>query len=155
MIRLRGNRLNKILDRFMGVPLLLAIAPLTRLYRYIFSSPSNRSSRSVLILQIGTIGDAVLNLPAIELLRQNGFSIHALVSPANAAVFTLADIPFDSFDLSACLKNPLRLIRVLIVLHRRKFDYVIDFIPWLRLSALIAAFLRSSGAITLGFRTPG
>ncbi len=101
--------------------------------------------KSILIIRPGGIGDAVLLLPAINILK-TAFpysNIDILGEKRNAGVFELSDniksiFLYDrDFELFKCLRNI--------------YDAVIDTEQWHRLSAIVARMIKSP--LKIGFDT--
>ena len=151
-MKLRGNRLNKGLDRYVGIPLLWLLSRWNALAHRRRERPLDRS---VLCIQIGTIGDAVLTLPALRYLKQRGFHCTVLASKANEHVYLVAGYTVILFDLQTVLTSPAALIKQISSLRAAAFDYILDFNPWLRFSAMVAGLLKTSGNRLIGFRSKG
>lgn len=151
-MKLRGNRFNKTLDRYVGIPGLWLLAQWNRL---LYGRGGNPKGRSVLCVQIGTIGDAVLTIPGLNYLQEQGYRCLILASPANEAVYRVEGFPVRVFDLLTVIKSPLLFVRLIRELRKEDFDYVIDFTPWLRLSAFVAGLLKTKSRALLGFQSQG
>ena len=100
--------------------------------------------RRILVIRPGGIGDAVLLIPALNLLNENfpESEIHVLAERRNRAVFSMVEFVktycYDSFkDLTYVLKTP--------------YDLIIDTEQWHRLSAVLSYFIN--GSIKIGFGT--
>ena len=101
--------------------------------------------RSVLFIRPGGIGDAVLLIPAIQILQKTypHCQIDILAEKRNAQIFSLCrDIRrvyrYDNFS-------------DFISVFKTRYDVVIDTEQWHRLSAIIARLIRSQHKI--GFAT--
>lgn len=130
----------KFLDRLIGKPLLLLLPKIKR-----YKKREPESIRRILLIRPGGIGDAVLLLPAIHLLKEN-FSeadVHILCEKRNADIFRLSkDIDkIYLYDKNSGLFKCLR----------EKYDIVIDTEQWHRLSAIVA-FLTGA-PVRIGFNT--
>jgi ADP-heptose:LPS heptosyltransferase len=146
--RLRGSRINKILDRYLGIPILLVI----QLYLILTGKRRKAQVRGkkVLVIQLIAIGDAVLTLPALQFLQSEGFDVTVLSGPTNEFVFRSAGFSSEVFKMG----KPLKFLQLISRLRRENYDYVLDFIPWPRLSAIIAALFKRPNNRLIGFKTP-
>jgi len=141
----RRSRFAKWLDRYIGIPLVMGLAiyrPVTRLFR---RKPTTLPQR-ILISKLSALGDAVLMLPAIFLLKRN-FPQAQIVFLGGGSVEEFAKlIPavsrFEKFSIKAAAG-----------LARERFDLHIDFDQWIRATAVMAA--ASRWCRTWGFRSPG
>lgn len=128
----------KLLDRVIG-QLATALMPRSR------AAANAVQISKILIIRPGGIGDAVLLLPAIRILKQQFplVGIDVLAEQRNSEVFQLAaDIgTIYHYD------RPSELFAVL----RSSYDVVIDTEQWHRLSAVVARMVRS--LIKIGYAT--
>lgn len=99
------------------------------------SSPPGEVSR-LLLIRPGGIGDAVLLVPAIRVLRQAwpDATLHVLAEGRNAAIFGLC----PEVDATFHYDRPKELATVL----RGSYDVVIDTEQWHRLSAILGRLVR-------------
>jgi len=143
-IRGRGNGSLRLLDRYIGIPLVFALGVLRRKRRI----PSN--PRNVGLLNTAAIGDTVLMSAVVADLRERycESAITLLVGPSNYQAACLID-GADSVKRLPVL-NPLASLREI---RKHPFDLLLDFGPWSRLNALLTLCSRSS--FTVGFRTGG
>ncbi len=143
---MQSNRLQKYLDRYLGIPLNLLLggfqprAPIPAVQREL---------NKILFIQISALGDTILAVPTLRAVR-NGYpnaEITVLGSPTNLTY--LAHCPY--VDKRIVFRGITRLegARLISVLRRERFDLAIDLEHWPRLSALLA---YASGASTrIGF----
>lgn len=142
----RGNRLNRLLDRYAGIPL-AACSAVARLGK---KSVPDAAPQRVGFICLGAIGDLLLLSALISALRERLPNVHValLVSRANAATVSL--IPgidqYASFavtDVSAMIAW----------LRAQRLDVLIDSTQWARLGAVLSNL--SNARITVGFDTEG
>ena len=142
----RGNRLNRLLDRYAGIPL-AACSAVARLGK---KSVPGAAPQRVGFICLGAIGDLLLLSALISALRERLPNAHIalLVSRANAATVSL--IPgvdqYASFgvrDVSAMTAW----------LREQRLDVLIDSTQWARLGAILSNL--SSARTTVGFDTEG
>jgi ADP-heptose:LPS heptosyltransferase len=140
----RGNRLRRLLDRWIGCPLVLLLGML----HHRRERPTD--VKSIGILMFGAIGDALLASSIIHDLR-NAFPsarIVAFASSSNRSALDLLEGP------DAVVVTPIsQPQRALALLRREPIDVLIDVGQWPRISALLAAL--SGSRFTIGFRTRG
>ena len=130
----------KLLDNTIG-KILVNIMPCEKRH----DVPFDKNITKILIIRPGGIGDFVLLLPAIQLLRLNFKTsrIDILCEKRNSGIANFAvginnTYLYDrGFDLIRCLKN--------------KYDVVIDTEQWHRLSAIITCLVGAS--VKIGFDT--
>ncbi len=130
----------KSVDKVLGKPLVYLLPSL-----YKSRMDIQHSAERILIIRPGGIGDAVLLLPAIKMLKNSlpEAEIDILCEKRNFSIFQLSKeisslYLYDrDMELLKCLRN--------------KYDIVIDTEQWHRLSAVVA---RLTGApIRVGFNT--
>jgi heptosyltransferase-3 len=162
---MRGNSTFKKIDRWAGIPMLLAAAAIRRLARVTFRtgekslenhkiSPGDR----ILIIKQSALGDTLLLLPVLKAIQDSvgqAGKVDMLVTPVNSIIAEncrwLDDILL--FDPSSIFLRPFDLPRLIRKIRSRRYMFVLDFDQWLRSSALLAAV--SGAGTTAGFRTPG
>lgn len=107
--------------------------------------PHESDIQKILFIRPGGIGDAVLLVPTILVIRRNYpvAVIDLLAEKRNAAVFGLCPSIQNVFSY----ENPRELLKVL----RTGYDIVIDAEQWHRLSAVVARLTRAPWVI--GFST--
>lgn len=132
-------KLLKALDRIIGTPLVFLFS--------MIGCQKNISSqiKNILLIRPGGIGDAVLLLPAINLLKEKypDAVIDILCEKRNAGVFQFS----DKIKRIYLYDRGLDLFRSL----RNKYDVVIDTEQWHRLSAVVAYL--SGAPVRIGFGT--
>jgi ADP-heptose:LPS heptosyltransferase len=144
MIPGRGNGRMRLLDRYVGVPLVFVLGAVRRRRRM----PAN--PRKFGLLNTAAIGDTVLMSAVVADLRgrYKESKITLLTGPSNYQAACLVD-GADSVKRLAVF-NPLA---ALLEISKYRFDVLLDFGPWSRLNALLTICSRSS--FTVGFRTDG
>ena len=140
----RGRGLLRKLDRWIGVPALLALS----LFRKKRSKPTQFNSIGICIF--AAIGDALLASSIIADLRTAfpGSKITVFATPANVAAFDLMTL-HDNLVLVP-ITNPWQAIGVV---SAHPVDILIDTSQWPRIGALVAAL--SGARWTIGFETDG
>lgn len=140
----RGNRLLRIADRWLGIPVIAILGAVSRRRR--LPKPIN----VVGILMLGVIGDTILAASlarALKMWRPN-VTVVALVSEGNVGAIDLVD------GIDEVIIVPIeRLLTAVSVVRRLKFDVLIDTSQWPRIGAVLAIISRSR--YTIGFRTAG
>jgi len=140
----RGSLTFRRLDRYAGIPLIATLG----LFRSAREKPS--TIKRVGLLKTAGIGDTILLSAIVNDLRR-------AIPDAHLVLFTGAEnhaagLLLDSLDavVKLPLKNPVALRERL---RQYRFDAFLDFGPWPRINALIAAMAHAQ--YTIGFRTAG
>jgi heptosyltransferase I len=141
----RGNLLLKVIDRYVGIPVLFALG----LLRNRKNCGRSISFRNVAFLQTAAIGDTVLSSALVSDLKSS-------VSDARVTFFTGASnyeiarlIPDVDRVVKLPIKNPREAIKL--IRNEGKFDIWIDCGPWPRLNAIYSLFARAN--LKVGFQT--
>lgn len=140
----RSSSLEKFLDRYIGIPLVLLLGLGRRKRKW------PERIESIALLQTPGIGDTVLLTGVVVDLRRHFPSarIVLLLSPNNASLAPLVA------DADECIALPITdPVRAVSLLRRHHFDILLDFAPWARVHAICSALARAS--FTIGYRTPG
>lgn len=141
----RNNRLLRVIDRYVGIPVVAALA-IRRLFR---GRQRPQNITRIGLLKTAGIGDTVL-LSAIvrDIVRDPKVEVYLITGEANAGAAKLIDGVKEVVTLP--MTQP---VRALATLRRYRFDMLLDFGPWPRINAILAALVRARH--TVGFRTPG
>ena len=142
----RGSRWKRLVDRYLGIPLLYLAAFFRRGERAV----SAKEPETIAVLSLGAIGDTLLSSALTGALRRRWpmARITLITSKANAraAVF----LP----DVDATASFPITdILGTVRFLRKSRFDLLVDAGQWARLGALLCAF--SGAGRTVGFRTDG
>jgi heptosyltransferase III len=141
----RGRDVLRILDRTIGIPAVAVLSTLRR--RRHFSMEAS----TIGLIALGAIGDTILSVgAAIPVLRQSfpRARLHLFTSKSNSGVAPLLS-PVDGVHVIS-VTNPISAISLL---RSIKQDILIDFSPWPRISAVLAAL--ADAGFTIGFNTSG
>ena len=140
----RGTKGLKLLDRYLGIPLVFALGLLRRRRRTI------PECSTVGLLETAAIGDTVLLAGVVADLRLAfpDRKIILFVGTSNHEVACLLKGPDEVVKLP--LDDPVKAIRIM---RARRLDVLCDFGPWPRINA-VYTFL-SGARFTIGFRTAG
>jgi lipopolysaccharide heptosyltransferase II len=140
----RGAKLPRVFDRYIGIPIVF-LRGLIRSRRRL-----PEGIRHIGLISLGTIGDGLLvSALAADIKRRFPQArVTMVISDANRAITPLLPDVDDFVVLT--LSRPLSAIRAL---RSEKFDLLIDFLQWPRISALYASL--AGARFTTGFRTPG
>jgi heptosyltransferase III len=140
----RGAKLPRMVDRYIGIPVVF----LRGLFRNRRRQPE--AVQRIGLISLGTIGDALL-VSALAADLKNRYPdarITMIISNANRAITPL--LPHVDSFVVLTLSHPLSAVRML---RAEKFDLLIDFLQWPRISAIYASL--AGARFTTGFRTPG
>jgi heptosyltransferase-3 len=140
----RGRSNNRRLDFWIGIPLLYALAAWHRRR----TSPVN--AKKIGVLCSAALGDTLLFSGALQDLRSAYPSAHIthLCTQHNLAAAEI--IPGADERMLISLTDPWNSLRAI---RARKFDMLLDFTTWPRLTAIYT--LLSGAKYTVGFRTAG
>jgi ADP-heptose:LPS heptosyltransferase len=141
----RGSIKNRLIDVWLGTPLL----HLAALFHRRRSRPPTQVRR-IGVMSAPALGDTLLFSAPLQDLRAlypNAELVHICMKPSLAAAEI---IPGADRRLLISLTQPMSSIRAL---RAERFDLLLDFTPWQRISALYT--LLSGARFTVGFRTPG
>lgn len=153
---MRGSRLFRLIDRYIGIPLCFILGLFDKVFH---QSPvtSHQLPARILAIKLSAIGDTILLIPSLRALKEAypGARIGAVVTSINRAI--VEDCPYVDeifpFEAVKSLKNPWHFFRFILRLRRQKFEFALDFDQWVRISSIIAYL---SGANQRGgFVTPG
>jgi heptosyltransferase I len=157
---MKGNKLFKKIDRFIGIPIVFLLGILTNLWAFFFrpSSKPLSSGDNVLVVKLSALGDTFILLPVFKALKEKigpTGKILMIATPINQAA--LKDFPYMDdvllLDFGKLAKSPKALWDFLKKLRDFKAIFALDFDQWLRVSPLLC-FL-SGAASRYGFKTPG
>ena len=145
----RGNRLNRFLDQWAGIPLVICTAGLRAVAGTASLSMPAKPQR-VGFLCLGAIGDLLLLSSLITALRQRlpHARFYLLTTKGNAATAPL--IP--GIDESASF-GVRQVPSMLAWLREKRLDILFDSSQWPRLGAVLSNL--SGAPCTVGFDTPG
>jgi ADP-heptose:LPS heptosyltransferase len=140
----RGSKFRRLLDRYGGIPL-VAIAGLARRRHTLPAYP-----RKIGLLNTAAIGDTVLMSGPIADLKEHYRRAQLIffAGPSNYEVTQLLKDLDNAVRLDVF--NPLRAIAAV---RKEQPELLLDFGPWARLNALVAAC--SGARYLVGFKTPG
>ncbi|HEX4155633.1 MAG TPA: glycosyltransferase family 9 protein [Acidobacteriaceae bacterium] len=141
----RGRRKNRLLDLWVGTPLLNLLASFHRRRQ-----PPAGPLRRLGVMSSPALGDALLFSAALQDLRAAfpAAEITHLCMRENLAAAEI--IPGSDRRVLVNLTRPVETIRRIRAQH---FDVLLDFTGWQRLTAFYT--LLSGAAYTVGFETPG
>lgn len=139
------------IDRYIGIPLCFLFYPLSKLLQ-----KKSINYRNILAIKLSMMGDTILLVPSLRALREkfNNAYISIICSKVNIEI--LRDCPYiDETVVVEFTKliNPVYLLKIINKLRKNKFDLVIDFEQWFRISTLISFF--SFAKERIGFKTKG
>ena len=138
----RGNRNLRMLDRYLGIPLVFALGTLRRRKK----TPSKTDR--IAVLNTAAIGDTILMSAPIADLREAcpESQINLLVGPSNYEAACMIEgvdsvVQLEVFNPVAAVKE----------IRKQRYDLLLDFGPWSRLNSLLS--ILSGARFTVGFRT--
>jgi ADP-heptose:LPS heptosyltransferase len=145
MLHNRKSILIKRLDKFMGIPLLFVFAIFRKLVKLtLIFTPENKGTKKILLIKLSALGDVVCLFPALYRLKRKfpDAEFTFLGGPSNRQI--IEKLPFIKrfyeFNFKA-LTN----------IFLRRYDLVVDFEQWVRISALVSSLTLSKK--TTGFKS--
>ena len=142
----RGNRLNRLLDRYAGIPL-AACSSVARLGKG--SAPDAQPQR-VGFICLGAIGDLLLLSALITALRERLPSAHIALMTSRANASTASLIPGIDQTASFAVTD---VASMAAWLREQRLDVLFDSTQWARLGAVLCNV--SNARTTVGFDTEG
>jgi heptosyltransferase I len=142
----RVSSFHRLLDRVVGIPLVatLSLAPKRRM-------PNPASIRRIGVLKTAAIGDTLLLAGVLRAIRAEypKATVVLITGTDNASAAALFD---DAVDEHVVIQ-PRTPIAAIIAVRRLRLDIMLDYGPWPRFDALLAAL--SHAKYRVGFRVPG
>ena len=137
----RGSHGLKVLDRYLGVWLVLLLGCVRR------RRPLPPAIRRIALVKTAAIGDSILLVPVVNRIVAAfpDSQCRLFLGPGNAQMAPFYACPTEVVAFS----NPLRAWRRL---HAFQADVIVDFEPWARVSALLCAL---AAPVAIGFKRPG
>jgi len=120
----------KFLDKYLGIMLILIL----KLFKRKKSSINN--PKSILCIQLWSIGETILTLPAIKLLYQNNKNIDILTTSRAKDVFE----SFSSYKNLQIINLSFFSVLKFLFNNYNKYDIVIDMEEYLNISSIISFF---------------
>ena len=151
---MRGSRKNKIIDFFLGVPLVYLLGLIRKTFLRRYARP--KKPQRVLFIKLAAIGDTILFLSVIKAFRSKfpDARIDLLASPINQEL--LRSVPFiDQVHILplGATSQQTGLFRFLGGLKENQYDLAIDGEQWSRFSPLAAFYAKIQYLV--GFKTAG
>lgn len=156
---MRETRAFKLLDRWVGIPLVFLAGLWSRFFGvFVGGQPALGPGQRVLVLKLSALGDTFLMLPCLKALKEavgpEG-RVEFLCTSVNRAA--LEGLPWvDAVHLLAptdLLRRPGKAWALIRGLRGRRFHLALDMDQWLRITPLLS--LACATQRRAGFRSPG
>ena len=148
--------LERSLDRYLGLPLLLASRLLTGLFTKINSRPATRRQR-VLLIKFHGIGNLIMLLPAVRLVRKRypDAELHFLTFDTNRETLKLMEGIDQCYFLErgGLWSLAVSTLRFLAHCPRNIYDIAVDFEQFAYFSSILSVLASPSG-MRIGFDNP-
>jgi len=150
---MRRKKIFRFFDKYLGIPVLILFALLTRKKRRL----PIENIQNILFIKLAAIGDAILLIPTLRKIKQSfpDTLITFMCSDINRSI--IEEIPYVdkiiNCEVYDFLKNPFKFIRFIRELRKTKYEVLIDAGQWERINSLITLFARKDYSI--GFKTKG
>ncbi len=147
------RELLRLIDRGIGFVILVWCLPVIRLILYLLNNRAvqKKEPDTFLIIKMVGMGDAVMVLTVVDCLRQKmpDAKIIALTTPLTAGVWRKQPC-FDrviNYDILGDKKGIFNLIKLACHLRKEQIDCVIDFEPFIRMTAMLSLLTGASQRI--------
>jgi ADP-heptose:LPS heptosyltransferase len=141
----RGNRTLRLVDRYVGISLILAL----RILKHRRGLPADRAVRRAAFLHSAAIGDTVISSAVIQDFRKAHPSSRITLFCGSSNYEVACMIPGVDEVIRLPITSPLSTIRL--IRGQEPFDIWFDLGPWPRLNAIYSFFAPAS--LNVGFRT--
>lgn len=147
----------RIIDAFIGIPLVYAALFVKRLLRSPGRAPSVTTYKRILLVKFWGIGNIFMMLPAVNALRRcyadAEIDLLTLKTNLDAADYTKVFSRVHAIETKGYGRFAFTTVSMLRAVRERHYDLIIDFEQFARFSALFIAL--SQAKMTIGFRTEG
>lgn len=140
----RGNPLFKIIDRYIGIPIVFVLGAFHLRRR----KPVFGKSPRFVLLKTNAIGDTVLLEAIIQEIKASYRTSHITVICGFNNMELVKLIP--NIDEIVCFAFSAPVKSLLAVRNLLSFDCLIDFGPWMRINAIISGFVHAD--FKIGFQ---
>ncbi len=152
---MRGNKLLKFFDYYIGIPLVFLFSLFLRGNRT--AVLKSLQPKRILVVKLVALGDAVLLIPSLRALRKKYPQAEILFLGTSLTQNIVKQFPeyineIIALNVMRLAKQPSYFIQIIKQLRNYHFDLVIDFEQWTRLTPLLIAFANIP--IRIGFKTP-
>ncbi len=152
-MKIRGNRFLHWVDRWIGIPVVVILSWFKGRARPL----DGRTPKKILMLKLNALGDTMMILTLVQVLRQHWQDVHITYVGSNINQEILdSRNDLDQvmiLDMERMVRSPWYFLRFIFQLCRDRYDVVIDGSQWERISAIMIGFVKSN--FKIGFKTPG
>lgn len=150
-IKERGNKLLKLIDRMVGIPLVLLLSVFK-----VRRSASHRSiavgdAKRIALFKSAAIGDTVILSASVADIRDINSKVHLTIFTGSSNYEIARLIPGVDEVVKLPVTRPLEAIQIL--RNTERFDIWVDFGSWPRLDALFSWVAPAN--FSIGFKTVG
>ena len=149
------RNLLRLIDRGIGFVILVLCLPLIRVILYQLSDKvdQKKEPKTFLIIKMVGMGDAVMALTVVDCLKREmpNSKIIALTTPITAGIWEKQPCfnKVIDYDILGDQKGIYSLIKLVCRLRKEQIDCVIDFEPYVRMTAMLSMF--TGAAQRIGF----
>ncbi len=153
---MRGNRLLKFIDYYIGIPLVWLLSFFVGGHRS--ADLRKLQPKRILVVKLVALGDAVLLIPSLRALRKQFPDSEIIYFGTSLTENIIKQFPeyvdrIISLDVVRLGKSPSYAVEMISNLRLLEFDVVFDFEQWTRLTPLLIAFANIP--VRIGFKTAG
>jgi len=147
----------RIVDTYIGIPLMYLLVCLRKLFRFSFHDPARKEYKRILLVKFWGIGNIFMMLPSAEALRNTypdaELDLLTLETNLDAALATGAFNNVYVLDARDIFIFTATSLRNGIMLRRRGYAFILDFEQFAKFSAVFCAMIGKNDRI--GFNTEG
>ncbi len=148
---MQDSKLLRYVDRYVGSPTCTLITWARKLTPRRPRAAADQSPQKILIVELFEMGAAIMLLPSIAYLRKQSpnVELHVLTTrtcmPVWKAIAAIDDDKFHVLDSGSALELVWSSLRMLFKLRAIRFDLILDFELFMRVSAILVGMLRARG----------
>lgn len=140
----------RYVDRYLGIPILVFLSLLFKKKKRL----PVESLKEILIIKFAAIGDVILMVPMIRLLKKMHpeAKITFLCSGINYGMVKRVKYVDEviNYNIHSVVSNPVKFFEFLKNIRKKTYDLVIDAEQWSRINAILTVFLKKK--YTIGFK---
>ncbi|MEM7819775.1 MAG: glycosyltransferase family 9 protein [Candidatus Aenigmatarchaeota archaeon] len=130
----------RFIDRIFGVLLYIIFSIMYKKHE------SRITGKNVLAIKLWALGESVLILPALNILRKCGYKISVIATKQNKTIFEGLNFIDEIIILNL---NPFEFFKTIKKIRGKRFDICIDFEPYTKFSSVLS--LLSNAKMRIGF----
>ena len=148
---MKRKSIYRLFDRYIGIPILFVLSLFYRKHK----APPKNEVKKILILKFAALGDILLLIPTIRLIRKTypQAEISFLSTYINDSV--VKKIPYINEvineNVHRFIQNPFSFYKYARRLRKKKYDIIIDAEQWSRIDSILLCLIKHTYVV--GFKT--